>query len=303
MRSHSWLQAALPPALALAALVAIGTSPTVSAQAGNPQQRTLFVSALDANGIPVEGLGPDDFLVRENGVRREVLQVSRASDPIDLTVIVDNSDAISGSLIDFRKALPKFLSVVAPNNRTTLVGIADRPTVLVPGTTDVKALVKRAEGLMAVPSSGMTLLDGVTEISQGLLKREAPRAVIVAIFTDGTEFTNRYSKDVVAALRKAHAAMHVVTIGRFFDDSPHENRERNFFISQAPPATGGSHVSMLIANGLEPALDKLAREINSQYKVVYGRPDSLIPAESVEVTPAKPGLTVRGTPERPKKGA
>ena len=301
MRSRSWLQTALPPALVLAALAVIGSRPAVSAQAG--QQRALFVSALDDSGVPVDNLGIDDVIVTENGVRREVLRVSRATDPIDITVLVDTSQAASRSITDYRKTLPKFLTDVAPNNMVTLVGLADRPTVLVPSTSDAKRLASRAEALFAVPNSGMTLLDGVTEVSEGLLKRDASRAVLVAIFTDGQEFTNRYAKDVVAALRKASAAMHLVTIGTFREDGNHEDRERNFFINQAPPATGGSHESMLVPNGLGPALDKLARIITSQYKVVYGRPDSLIPPDSVDIASARAGLKVRGTPERPKKGA
>jgi hypothetical protein len=121
--------------------------------------------------------------------------------------------------------------------------------------------------------------------------------------TDGPEFTNRYAKDVVDAVRKAQAAMHLITIGRFFDNTQHEIRERSFFINDAPRATGGSHVSMLVANGLGPHLNRVAQELTSQYKVVYSRPESLIPPDSVEVTSAREGLTVRGTPERSRKGA
>src|SRR5688572_23688707 len=47
------------------------------AQAG-ARERTIFVSALDTRGEPVDGLGPGDFIIRENGQRREVLRVSRA---------------------------------------------------------------------------------------------------------------------------------------------------------------------------------------------------------------------------------
>ena len=33
----------------------------------------------------------------------------------------------------------------------------------------------------------------------------------------------------------------------------------------------------------------MGRELSSQYKVVYGRPDSLIPPEKIEVTHGVPG--------------
>ena len=55
--------------------------------------------------------------------------------------------------------------------------------------------------------------------------------------------------------------------------------------------------------GLDQALQKLARELSSQYKVVYGRPESLIPPEKTEVMSARAGVTMRGTPARGQTGA
>jgi hypothetical protein len=59
---------------------------------------------------------------------------------------------------------------------------------------------------------------------------------------------------------------------------------------------------MLSPNGLETQLEKVARDLTSQYEVVYGRPDRTIPPQSVEVTSARDGLTVRGIPARTRKG-
>jgi VWFA-related protein len=266
------------------------------------QERVVYATALDAAGMPVEGLGPDAFAVRENGVRREILRVSPATDPIDLTILIDNSTAAREDVTFYRRALPGFIDALVPPHRVALVGLAQRPTVLTPSTTDAKRLKERAEGLFALPDSGATFLDAVVEVSQGLMKRDAPRAAIVAIVTDATEFTNRYAKDVIAAARRAHAAVHIVSIGQFSANIEHADRERNFVISQAPAAPGGSHGSMLAASGLAPQLERLARELKSQYSVVYARPDALIPPDTIEVASAREGLTVRGTPARPGKG-
>ena len=51
------------------------------------------------------------------------------------------------------------------------------------------------------------------------------------------------------------------------------------------------------------ALQKLARELSAQYKVVYGRPESLIPPEKIEVSSGKAGVTMRGAPARGGNGA
>lgn len=301
MRHRSWLRAAPPLLAVLLTTLLITRTPPIAAQGS--QERVLYVSALDSKGEPVDGLGPEAFAVRENGVRREILRVSRATEPIDISVLIDNSQAASEAVTFYRTALPKFLSAISPDNMVALIGLADRPTVLVPSTRETARLTERAGGLFAQPGSGMTLLDGVTEVSEGLRRRDGSRAAVVAIFTDGTEFTNRYAKDVVGAATKVQTAVHLVTIGQFREDAEHEVRERSFFISQAPRATGGQHLSMVAASGLDSALDKLARTIRSQYKVVYARPNSLIAPDTIDVTSSRDGLTVRGTPERSPKGA
>jgi VWFA-related protein len=291
----------LPPTLALALLFGPSATPATTAQATSVE-RTLYVSALDKRGMPVENLGPEAFVVREDGIRREILRVSRAVEPIDITVMVDNSTAATDEIAFYRTALPKFLAALAPANTIALVGLADRPTILLRATNDVKQLTSRAESLFALPTSGMTLLDAMVEVSDGLIKRESARAAIVAIFTDGTEFTNRYSKDVISALKKARVAVHLVTIGRFVQDIEHADRERGFFLVDAPRATGGQQLTMLAPHALSDNLDRVARELNSQYKVVYARPDTLIPPDTLEITSGREGLTVRGTPERTQKG-
>ena len=57
-------------------------------------------------------------------------------------------------------------------------------------------------------------------------------------------------------------------------------------------------VNLLTPISVQPTLERLARELSSQYKVVYGRPDSLIPPEKIEVTARRPEVTMRGTLER-----
>jgi VWFA-related protein len=273
----------------------------LAAQAGN-RERTLFVSAINNKGEPVEGLGPDAFLVREDGVRREVLRVSRATEPIDIALLIDNSRAARDEITYIRDAASRFITLMAPNNQIALITLADRPTIVVDYTGDAKRLLAGAGRLFALNDSGMTLLDGIAETAKGLEKRETPRAVIVPVFTDGTEFTNRYSRDVAAAARQAQATLDLVSMGQFFHSEEHGIRERSFLLDEGPRVTGGHRISLLAPMGLPEAMERLARELSSQYKVVYGRPESLIPPEKIEVTSARPNIDVHGTPARGKAG-
>ena len=274
---------------------------TLQAQSG-PRERALFVSAVDARGEPVEGLSVNDFVVTEDGRRREVLRVSRAIEPMDIALLVDNSAAADHIISSLRTALGKFVAKMAEGNQISIIGLAARPTVLVDYTSNLRQLEQGAGRIFAQTNDGMTLLDALIESSTGLRRRENTRAVLVPIITDGTEFSNRYSRDVIAAIREAGASLHAVTIGTF-PVATDIQREREFTIAGGTRQTGGQRITLLTELGLDEALQKLARQLSSQYKVVYGRPESFLPPEKIDVSAAKPGVTMRGTPARGQTGA
>lgn len=292
------MRALLQSTLALLTLaVAAAWAPValpVSAQSPN-RDHTVFVSAVDSKGEPVENLDADAFVVREDGVRREVLRVSRANEPMDVAILIDNSAAVARDVTRFRAGLKEFVMRMAPGNKVAIIGLASRPTILVDYTDDMERL-NEGVGLFAMPDSGMTLLDAIRETTLGLTKRETPRAVIVPVITDGPEFSNRYADDLIKGLVAARVSMHAVTVGLFPFNNDQPVRERLLLLETGTRDTGGQRISLLNAMGIEAALPRLARELLSQYKVVYSRPESLIPPKKVTVSSGRKGLTVRGGP-------
>src|SRR5262245_16391069 len=217
----------------LAGVVIASVSP--AAQRPISRERSLFVSAVDNNGEPVTGLGADAFVVREDGVRREVIRVARATEPIDVAILIDNSQAATEEITFFREALSKFVAKMAPGNHVALIALAERPTILVDYTDDTKRLSDAVGRIFPMSGSGMTPLDALFESSKGLEKGETPRAVMVPILTDGVEFSNHYHRDVVNALRRARTALHMVTIGQFpHSEEPEGTRERSLLLDLGP---------------------------------------------------------------------
>jgi VWFA-related protein len=290
--------------LFLGAALAASVAPDARthAQAG-ARERTLFVSAVDEKGEPRATLAPDDVIVREDGARREVLRVSPATEPIDIAILVDNSAAAEESISHLRDGLRRFVAKMAPGNQIALVTLADRPTILVDYTSDQKRLEAGIGRLFSMSSAGMTLLDAIVEVARGLGRRETPRAVMVPVITDGVEFTNRYHREIIDALRTAGAPLHAVAIGSFYVGGDQATRERALVLDLGTRESGGQRLSLLSPMGINTTLDKLARELSSQFKVVYSQPESLIRPEKLEVTSARRGLTVRGTPMRGQPGA
>jgi hypothetical protein len=146
--------------------------------------------------------------------------------------------------------------------------------------------------------SGTTLLDAIFEVALGLEKRETPRAVIIPVITDGGDYANRQYKQVADEVKQAGAAIHAITIGTFAPSDDDDMRNRARVLSETTRVSGGQRVTLLAPTAVQQALERLGRELSSQYKVVYGRPDSLIPPEKIEVSARRPGVTMRGTLER-----
>jgi VWFA-related protein len=297
---HTGLFVRLAVIPAAAACLLAWAADGVGAQAG-VRERTMFVSAVDGRGAPVEGLGVGDFVVNEDDRRREVLRVSPALEPIDIALLIDNSAASSKTITATRDGLRQFVTQLAVGNQIAIVGLADRPTILVDYTSSVERLEQGIGRLFTMSGSGMTMMDAIVEVSGGLRRREAPRAVIVPVITNGVEFTNRYARDVIAAVKNAGAGLHAIVVGNLAVGTT-EERERAMVLDAGTRETGGQHVTLFAESAVEQALQRLARELSSQYKVVYGRPESLIPPSKIEVESARPGVTMRGTPARGQPG-
>jgi VWFA-related protein len=258
----------------------------------------MFVSAVDQKGEPVEGLGPDDFVIREDGAAREVLRVSRAIEPIDIAILVDDSGAAEGVMPRVREGLTAFINTMSKGNQIAIVAMADRPTILSDYSSNTKRLLDTVGLLWPRSRSGSTFMDSLYEVSRGLERRETPRAVIVPVMTDGGDFVNRHYEQVMPEVKKAGAAIHAVTVGNFMSSDTDELRNRGRVLAEGTKDTGGQRVNLLTPMAVQSSLERLGRELSSQYKVVYGRPESLIPPEKIEVSARRPGLTMRGTLER-----
>ena len=265
-----------------------------------PNERVLYVNAYDAQTRkPVAGLGVKDFVVREDGVAREVLRVSPASSPMPIAVLVDNTQAVSPNIADIRKALSSFVKAVDGLGPVAIVGFADRPTILRDYTTNPKQLEDGVGRVFATPGAGATLLDAIVETSRGIRKREEDRASIVILSSENVEFSTRYYKDVLDELKAGGAALHLVLLntpaGARLDD-PSRNRASVFDLG--PKNSGGTRDDVLTSQAFEEKMVELAGILKNQYRLVYARPQALIPPDRVEVSAAREGIEASGGPAR-----
>lgn len=307
------LAVCLPAALVVAALASAPpwTPPWTPVLLAQAPQKALYVSVVDQSGAPVPDIKPADLVVREDNLSREILRVEPATDPMQIAILVDNSQAARNIIADLRRALPPLVDELLSGtsgppsragndaaNSVAIVALGSRPTILTDYTRDRALLKKGMDLVWAQTGSGNYLLDGILEVSQGFKKRGAARPVIIAVTTEGPELSSRHYDQVLTALRESGAAFYALVVGPLSRDTISDAHDRDIVLDEGTRNSGGHRETVLASSALTVRLKQVGDEITHQYRVTYARPQSLIPPEHVVVSTPRPGLTARGTPVR-----
>lgn len=302
-RPHSHRYAILCMSAALAAALATVDAQDKPARATESRTRDVYASVLDSKGKPVTGLGAGDFTVREDGVAREVLKAEPATGAFAVAVTIDDSQASTSTIQFIRDGLSQFVKKLDGKAQVALSTFGERPTPLVEYTDDSAALQKGVTRLFARNGAGSYFLEAIVELSRGLERREtASRKAIVALINEnGPEFSNLYYTNVLDALKRSGATLHVLAIGTPAANDTDELRNRNQVISEGTALTGGRRDQILAESGIGDRLVQLADELTNQYVITYARADKLIPAERLDISATKPGIVVRAPKRLPAK--
>ena len=259
-------------------------------------ERDMFVTVLDRAEKPVLTLGGPDFVVREDGRVREVLRARRATDVIDIALLIDNSQALGSQVNDVRKGLEAFIAKMRPQAQISIIGLADRPTIHADYTDSQEQLSRGIGFIFPVQGAGAYTLDAVDEVLKGFEKRKPERSAVVVVWAGGVEFSTGIYQPLVEKLRARGTTLHVIVIGAQTppDSRTTEGRNRELLFDRGTTDTGGRRDNVLTSMATGDALDRLADELLGQYRITFARPDTLVPPEKTEVAVRPPGLTARG---------
>ena len=258
------------------------------------EEKTVYASVVDKNDAPVPGLSAGAFIVRENDMAREVLRASTATDPLQIAVLVDTSQALEDHLLDVRTALTAFFKQMGGKHEISLVGLGERPTVLVDFSRDVARLEKGIGSVYARQGSGTYILDAIVETSDALRRRKATRPHIVVFAARGPEFSERHHQTVLDALRESGATLHSLMLNRpGIGVNNREEQELQLTAASGTRMTGGRREDLLTSMALSDRLQSLGTELQNQYQITYARTKTLIPPKSLEVSAKRQDVTVR----------
>lgn len=290
--------ASRPTYLIVAVLACLG--PVDGRAYTQARERVAFVTVTDrATGTPRDNVAAGDIVIREDGTTREILRVAPATGPLPVSVIVDTSAAAESAVPDLRTALTAFAKAMGDLGPIAIVGMGARPTVITDYTSTPATFAAGVGRVFAQPDSGATVIEAIDEVSRGLAKRESERAALVVVSMGGLEMSSPVYQRALARLKESGASLHVVMLqapGR----SPQGDaiRERDRLLDLGVRQTGGSRNDVLASMSFPQALTDVARLLTHQFRVVYARPQTLIPPESVTVTATAPNAVAYGGPAR-----
>jgi VWFA-related protein len=278
----------------LAVVIAASLSPALAQAQAQAQEKVIYASVLDEDGLPVAGLTEDDFIVREDGQRREVLRIMPATDPMRIAVLVDTSTAAQPYISDFRTALRGLFKEMHGRHELALFSFGERPTRLTPFTRDLGVLQSGVDRVFSQTQSGAYVLDAIIEVSRELRGRDGTRTAMIVVTADGPELSQRDHEVVLNELQAAGTTLHLFTMSRvnapLLDDA---SREREQTFANGTRLTGGRRDDLLTSAALPARLQLLATELENQHRIVYLRPAGLVAPRRIDVKVNRADVKVR----------
>jgi VWFA-related protein len=280
-------------ALVCASFVGVGSVP---ASAAGPTIRTLYVTVVNDQGRPVQGLTPADFVVKESGKEREINSVEPASEKTRLALMVE-IPLVGQSYV--RQGLADFVVRMCPSAEIALFMASQRAEKLVDFTSDPNVLVN---GIRNLPISqgreSAALPDAIFELAKQFEKSKPARPAIVLAAIEQGQSTDD-AESILGQLAKSKAQFWAVSYSSTAAGGT-AAFGRGQVIGDGSSQSGGRRISIVALSAFQSGLQQAADDLSSQYLITYTLPDGVKTSDRVNVSLKRDGATLRAPNRIPK---
>ena len=253
----------------------------------------LYVTVLDKEGHPVQGLGREDFRVFEDGLPQEVRRFDLVTNlPINAGILLDVSASMERSLGMARAAALQFFEdSIQPKDRATLVTFNDHPNLAVKFTNDLPTLASGLAGLQA--ERGTALYDSVIFALYYFNGIKGQRALI--LLSDGKDEHSKFVwEETIEYARRAGVSIYSIGLG--LGGRMGEAKKK---LKRLAEETGGRAFFIDSVDDLIAIYQIIQEELRSRYYIAYQSTNTAEDDEfrTVAVEVAQSGLeakTLRG---------
>ncbi len=232
---------------------------------------TIF-ALVSRDGVPLKGLGPDDFRVREDEVDQSPLTVVPQLTPLNAVVTLDTSGSMRQRMKDAQAAAKSFIEMLSPEDNVRVVSFA----------RDVKVLSSGGDRSVAKAVIDATMARGDTALYDALytsveLLRGVPGRKVVTLLSDGADDNgqgrplSKHSVDEVLMLaREVNVPIYTIGVGTEIDEA---------LLRRVARETGGATLITPQPGQLKELYARIGEQLAGQYNIFY---TSNLPGDGTE---------------------
>jgi hypothetical protein len=263
--------------------------------------RFALAIVADRGGKALVDIGADDFVVKEAGASREILDVRVADYPV--AIVIDNGRRAGADFLSIRAAIARFIDRLGPRP-LALITTAPEPSV-VAGLDDERAtVVSKLQAIDAPGGADGQPLRAAALAAQTMHATGALFSAIVVVTATPVEAGGTTAEPYLAPIIDSGAVVHVVerapdaggaTGGSSPDGAPTTDRAFRAIAQQMH----GEFTAIYASPSYQPALDHLVTRLTTELLVEYIVP---VGSRALDVTIGVriPGARVRGLGVAPR---
>lgn len=221
-------------------------------------------------GLPVPGLGPADFEVRDNGVVQALESATLEQVAIDAFLVLDTSGSVAGLRLGHLKdAARAFLDGLRSIDRAALVTFSHEIRLSVPLTPAISA-VRLSVG--ALEANGATAAHDALYVALRLREAQPGRGVVL-LFSDGFDTISWLSpEDVTGAASRSDVVVYTVGLqetGYSGLQRAKVDTSRADWVERVADATGGRAWYAGSSAELRENFLKVLADLRTRYLLTY----------------------------------
>jgi Ca-activated chloride channel family protein len=238
------------------------------------EEVVLYATVVDEKGHIVTDLPKSAFTVYENNIPQPITHLERKDVPVGLGIVIDNSGSMREKREKVNIAAVDLVKASNPDDRVFVVNFNDDYYLDQEFTSSIPKLQEALENI--VQRGGTALYDAVLasdkylEDSSDILKKQANiQKRVLFVVTDGVDNSSINSLEQTVRRLQNQNAPTIYTIG-ILDK---EDRRKGMRALRAlAEQTGGLAFFPKDANEVDEIARTVARDIRSQYVIVYKKP-------------------------------
>ncbi len=150
-----------------------------------PLLMRVNASVTDYHGRAIAGMQLADFAVYEDGAERKIVNVTPATEPFNLLLLLDVSGSVEERIDFIRKAARDFLNTASPQDRISIISFREDIQIISGFSTDRSMLSKKLDDIGA--GGATALYDALGYILSDTLKPLRGERTAIVILSDGDD--------------------------------------------------------------------------------------------------------------------